>query len=161
MLNILLTAILLANVTILVMFFVFLRQMQKAKAEVNEVYDEFKTFISQADPDTPSPLAQTVSSISDMIARSLVAQVKTTFMGIESGVSRAENSIQQNAFAQANPLIAGLVNMFPKTVKRTLIKHPELIDMALSKFGGNKTNGEIIPTSTSSSTGNQGNFNLG
>jgi hypothetical protein len=116
--------------------------------KIRGVFNEFRQFISAPDEKTPSPLAQLVSAMSDIAARSIVARIKATFMGKQSGAVRAEGAVDE-AIAQdqvngMNPLLGSVLDSFP-TLKKSLLKNPALIDFALSKFGnlGGTGNGSI------------------
>lgn len=138
--NILLAAILACNLLFLVGFGLFALKLRK-------VYRDVKAFITPIDEKTPSELAQTADALSSILARSLVAQIKATFLGKQSGAVRAENAvagdIAMDSLSSANPLIGGLLKSFPSLAK-TLKRNPELLDLAISKLFGNKaqpTNG--------------------
>lgn len=111
---------------------------------------EAVAFVSPAGPDLPSPLAQAVAAGSDMVARSIVAQAKGTFMGLESGASRqaaaVDGAIAEDLARQAHPVIGGLLDNFPQ-LKRTLRKNPALFDMAIQQLAG-KLNGAKSETSS-------------
>ena len=129
--NILLTFILLTNLAIfacLILFFV------KSRSIIRQIRD----FITPADDKTPSPLAQTTSAISEVFARSFVAQAKATFMGIQSGQVRADKAIEadvaMDALQMTNPMIASILQMFP-SIKKAIRKNPAIIDMAFKQIG--------------------------
>lgn len=130
--NILLTLILIVNVG-------FLALILYAGYKIVRVYREFKQFVSAPDDKTPSPLANVVSTASDMIARSFVAQLKATFMGKQSGENRAnagvEADIAMDTISQINPVIGTVLNSFP-ALRKTLRRNPGLIDLAISKLAG-------------------------
>jgi len=151
--NILLVAILLTNTAVLVAILV-------AFIKIREVYLDFVEFITTPDKDTPSPFAQMASAMAADMARALVAQVKTTFMGKQSGEARAQAAVEgelaEAALSAANPLIGGLVSSFP-VARKMLRKHPELIDWAIQKFGNQSTS---IPANPGSTQGEQVKFTL-
>ena len=128
--NILLTAILCANVAILVIILLVCRKLLS-------IYSEFIGFVSPIDEKTPSPIAQLVSSMSDVLARSLIAQAKATFMGIQSGEVRADKAVSADialeAASMANPAIGAILGSFP-ALKKTLRRNPQLLDLAMSKL---------------------------
>lgn len=96
-------------------------------------YRAIKSFITPVKEGEPSPLAQVTSATADMIARSLVAQAKATFMGIESGQKRAEKAVAGDIamdVAAQHPLGA-LLTSFPSLAK-SIRRNPQLIDLAMN-----------------------------
>lgn len=97
----------------------------------------FISFISPIDEKTGSPLSQTASALSDMIARSIMAQAKGFLLGLQSGQNRAEKAIAADvATDNAGALLPNLLNSFP-TLKRSLRRNPQLMDLAM-QFLANK-----------------------
>lgn len=98
---------------------------------------DFRQFVTAVDDKTPSPLATLVAAMSDIAARSIVARIKMTFMGKQSGDVRAQSSVDasiaEDQVNSINPLIGSLLDSFP-TLKKSLLKNPALIDFALSKL---------------------------
>lgn len=125
--NILLVSILLANLALLG-FFVLV---------TIKIFNIARGFVMPESEGKPSPLAMMVSSAGDILARSIVALFKTTFMGKESGAARAEKAVEgdiaEGIISQANPGIASILGSFP-SLKKTLRRNPALIDFALSKL---------------------------
>lgn len=109
-----------------------------AFVRIRGIYAKFEDYITAPDEKTPSQLAQTVSIASDMVARSIVAQMKATFMGKASGESRAESGLEFDLAVASNPLLGIALKAVPGLAK-TLRKNPQLIDYALSKFGNRKS----------------------
>ena len=125
--NILLTGILLVNVALLVtILVVFVR--------VRAVWADIVTFTTSPAEGKPSPLAELVTAIADSLARSLVAQIKATFMGKQSGAVRGENAIEADLAQDTNPLIAGIAQAFP-SVGKSLRRNPMLAQFVLNKLG--------------------------
>lgn len=149
--NILLAAILLANVALLAIILV---AFVKIRRESTRVYQNIIGFITPVDDKTPSPAAQVADQISSMFARALVAQAKASFMGKQSGEARAQAAIDGDIAldlaVQASPLIGALANSFP-ALKKTLRRNPQLLDLVLSKLGGGGSAGAPAP-----SNGNNG-----
>jgi len=144
--NIILIAILTVNLALFVLFAVVF-------IKIARVYRELQGFIKPGKDnegkDTPSPLAMVVSTTADMIARSLVAQIKSTFMGKQSGEVRGEQAvvgdIAFDAIGQVNPVVGAVLNSFP-SLKKTLKRNPALLDFALSKLAGsNQAKQAIMP----------------
>lgn len=94
-------------------------------------------FITPPAENEPSPLGKAIDAVSVIAARSLVAQAKTTFMGKQSGDSRAmaavDGDIAQDLIGSQIPLLGGLLDSFP-TLKKTLRRNPMLVDYAMSKI---------------------------
>lgn len=102
-----------------------------------------------------SPLGHAIDAVSSQVARAIVAQAKTTFMSSESAVARGkatvEADINQDLLAASNPVIAGIMNMFP-TLRKSLRRNPGLTQFAIEKIVekfGNKNNGSMQAAPTS------------
>lgn len=121
--NILLAAILLTNV-------ILLASLGLAFLKIRNVFREFKDFITPTGENKPSKLAMTCEALSEMIGRSLVASLKGFLMGAKSAEVRQGNAVVGDGI-DASP-IGGIVAMLPKSVRASLIKNPQLIDMALN-----------------------------
>lgn len=131
--NILLSCILLSNVLLLA-------GLGLAFIKIRSVFREFKDFITPPADKQPSKLALVCEALSEMIGRSLVASLKGFLMGAKSAEVRQGNA-EVGAGIDASP-IGAIVNMLPKSVRASLIKNPQLIDMALNfmaKRGGNSS----------------------
>lgn len=103
---------------------------------VNRIFKDFKAFITPVDDKTPSPLANFTQVIADMAGRSIVATIKSTFMGKQSGESRASTAIQGNLAIDSlagNP-IGAILTSFPSLAK-SLKRNPQLLDLALQYMG--------------------------
>ncbi len=130
--NILLALILLCNLAVLAVFILFL-------VRVRGVYRDIVAYITPQGEGEPSPLARTVEAAGDMLARSLVAQAKGAFMGKQSAAVRGETAIAgdiaEDLLAQRSPVISAILQSFP-TLKKTIRRNPQLLDIALSKLAG-------------------------
>jgi len=131
--NILLTALLVVNLALFVLIcYVFVRVSRTIK----DRYQTFIEFITPPGKDEPSALALTVSNMSDVLARSLIAQVKGYLMGLQSGQVRGENAealeTAIDVAGTANPLIGAVANI--PGVKKLLRKNPGLLDLAIQQF---------------------------
>lgn len=119
---------------------------------VRRIYASVIAFITPESEGKPSSLAATVSVMSEVFARSITAQIKTTLMGKSSGIVKQENALAgdmaQDMFSQS-PLGA-LLSSFP-TVAKTLRKNPQLIDAAMQLFSKHNSsqsnNGHQAPLS--------------
>jgi len=136
--NVLLTAILLTNLVLIgIVLYAFLR--------ISRVYKTFIDFITPAREGEPSALALTASNMADMLARSLIAQVKAYLMGLQSGTVRADNAEAFNTAVEvagsANPLIGAVVNI--PGVKKLLKKNPGLLDLAIQQFMKSRGPGSV------------------
>lgn len=120
--NILLAGVLLINLCIFgSIIFAF--------TKIRGVSREFREFITPQSDNAPSRLAMVFQSISEMFGRSMVASLKGFMMGAKSGEVRQANAETGEAIG-ASP-IGALVDMLPKSVKRSLIKNPQLLDLAM------------------------------
>lgn len=84
-------------------------------------------------------MAQVVEAAGLIVARSIVAQAKASFMGMESGAKRQEaaiaGDIAEGVLNTQLPLAGALLQSFP-SLRKTLRRNPQLLDLALSKLGG-------------------------
>jgi hypothetical protein len=114
----------------------------KIKGILDKTTMILKTFFTPPDEKTPSEFALTTQAIADQLGRSLVAQLKSTFMTAQSNQVRAQNAVNgdiaEDLVNQANPLIGAIMNTFP-ALRKTIRRNPGLADMAiqtlLSKIG--------------------------
>ena len=103
-------------------------------------------FMTPEAENKPSPFAMLVDSVATMFGRSIVAQLKSTLMGVQSGAKRAETAIEgdimEGVVQAQSPMLGGLLNSF-SALKKTLRRNPQLADMAM-QFMANKmaTNGQ-------------------
>ncbi len=131
-------------------------------AKFRQLEEEVRSFVSAPDEKTPSPLAQTIDMAGQVVGRAVVAQFKTTMMGIESGNTRAEKAIAADIaedVAKQSP-IGGLLDSFP-ALKKTLRRNPALLDFALSKLGSLNAAGAGNMPARSNGSSSQTKFNLG
>ena len=94
-----------------------------------DIQQQFLDFVTPQAENKPSKLALVCESLSEMIGRSLVASLKAFLMGSKSGEVRQANA-ETGAGIDASP-IGAIVGMLPKSVRASLIKNPQLLDMAL------------------------------
>lgn len=138
--NILLAALLLVLVASIVGLALLYRAIKR----------QILAFIVPAKEGEASALAQALDAFSIMLARSLTAQIKTTLMGMNSGLARAEKAIQGDLaldVAGQNPTIGGILAAFP-SLGKTLRRNPQLLDLALSflsKRGANSGSNGLSP----------------
>jgi hypothetical protein len=130
--NILIVLVLLANILLLSISLVAFYWVRRTK-------DEIKAFITPLPDGNASPLAQTADALSSVFARAITAQLKTSFMGAQSGAVRAEKAIAgdiaEDLLNAQSPIAGALLSSFP-ALKKTLRRNPQLIDLALSKLPG-------------------------
>lgn len=133
--NILVASLVLINLAILVL-------LCFAGWSVLRLYRNFVAFITPADEKSLSPAGQVADSIAGMVGRSVVAQAKATFMGMQSGDSRlskaVEGSVATDLVGAQMPLAAGLLDSFP-ALRKTLKRNPAaglMISAALQKLVG-------------------------
>ena len=147
--NILLACILLSNVLLLVgLCFAFLK--------IRGIFREFKEFITPPGDKQPSKLALVCEALSEMIGRSLVASLKGFLMGAKSAEVRQGNA-EVGAGLDASP-IGAIVCMLPKSVRASLIKNPQLIDISLNFMA--KRCGNSAPAVSDNHSNTQVKFDL-
>lgn len=143
--SILLTAILLVLLIFLALSFYIILKI-RAK------YREIISFITPSGNNQPSQLAAVSEALSEMIGRAIVASLRGFLLGQKSIETRQATAAAGEEMT-ASP-IGGLVNMLPVSLKKSLIKNPQLLDLAmgfLSKSGGSGGNGHTISTGGPSS----------
>jgi len=91
------------------------------------------------------------------VARAVVARIKTSLMGSQSGQVRQEKAVEgaiaEDVARAAHPLAGTLLDAMPE-LRKTLRKNPHLLDFALSKLGAiNQTVSTPTQLSTSATTG--------
>jgi len=100
--------------------------------KIYRVYGEFRAFIAPESEGKLSPFANVCQVLADMTGRSIVATLKSTFMGKQSGEARGEQAVLGDIIeSSANPLVAGLINSFP-ALKKTIRRNPALLDIAMN-----------------------------
>lgn len=82
----------------------------------------------------PSEFAELTSILSKTLASDIVASIKMTLLASNSAAVRTEQAMAKREMSAASPLIGMLMKKFPGLGK-TLIEHPELAQMAISKLG--------------------------
>lgn len=133
--SILLTAILLVLLVFLALSFYILL---KIRAKYREIVD----FVTPSGNNQPSQLAVVSEALSEMIGRAIVASLRGFLLGQKSIETRQANAAAGEEIS-ASP-IGSIVNMLPISLKKSLIKNPQLLDIAmgyLSRSGGSGGNG--------------------
>lgn len=140
--DMILTAVLLAllvNLTSIIVIFALV---------VRKKWRDIQTFITPEGENQESPLGVALDLVARRFGLAVAMEVKTTFMGKESGLKRGEaavaGDIAMDLMASSQPLIAGLLEGFP-TLKKRLLKNPGLVGAALSLLGGNGKGGGVAP----------------
>lgn len=150
--NILLSCILLTNLIFLACFAYAFFKIRKLSGEIRGIYQDIVEFITPEALDKPSKLATVCEALSEMVGRSLIASLKAFLMGSKSGEVRAANA-ETGAGIDASPLGA-IVGMLPKSVRSSLIKNPQLLDMAINfmQKRGNSAGAPNLANSPSSNS---------
>lgn len=140
--NILLAFLLLLNAAFLTTFLLFCRRL-------NNIVSQFRSFAQPAGDNQPSPLANVTQVAADMVGRSICASLKATFMGRQSGDSRAIQAIAGDIVEDnlAKSQFGTVLTAFP-TLKKTLRRNPGLLDLAMSMLNN--------PGNARSSSGSSG-----
>lgn len=107
-----------------------------------------RSYFTAPDAETPSPFAELVNTIAGVFAVKIVGSIKATVMGMNSVDSRNEKREQKEAIMQANPSLAGLASLLPKS----WVKNPEILASIASVFGsrGKQGNGSEDQETTQS-----------
>ncbi len=118
------------------------------EGQKSRFFEGARAYFESPDGKNPSPFAGVVEVISEQFAGKMVASLKSTFMGVQSGDNRGEKGliadIAQDVAFKENPLLASVLTSFPAVAKR-LRKNPELLPLAqglLARFGGSKAPGD-------------------
>jgi len=140
--NILLTALLLLIIGFAASGVILVRRLR----------DVVIDFITPAAENQPSHLANTINVMAGLFAQAVAAQLKATFMGIQSGQSRAEKGLQGDIALDllSQSPIGPLLTSFPSVVK-TIKRNPGLLDMAMGLLSSRLGGGGVNPS------GNNGN----
>lgn len=108
--------------------------------EIRRAWREVVLFVSPVAENEESPLGVALDALAHRVGQAVAVEVKTTLMGKESGLKRAENAvaagITQDILAEKQPVLAGILSGFP-TLKKTLLKNPGLVGAALNLLSGN------------------------
>lgn len=139
--NVLLTLILLILLVFLASFFVVLLQIRRKYASII-------AFITPAGPDQPSQLAIVAQTLSGMVGSALVSSARGFLMGQKSIEKRQESAAAADEIS-ASP-IGGIVNMLPNSLKKTIIKNPQLLDIAMGLLHPSSGPGPSVATGQSS-----------
>ena len=111
--------------------FVLTRKERKLRAELSEA---LQSFVS-ADDGTPSPLAIVMDQAAMLLAARLAQQVKTMLAGVSNGASAEASNAQMEALGSAPGWLGLLANIIPKSLKKKMLKNPQIFS-ALSQFAG-------------------------
>lgn len=130
---------------------------------VRKTWRQVVAFITPRAENEESPLGITLDAVAHRMGQAVAMEVKTTFMGKESGLKRGEaavaGDVAMDVMAGEQPLIAGLLEGFP-TLKKRLLKNPSLIGAALNLLGGNGKSGGGAPTGGGGGGNHQGAFTI-
>lgn len=104
---------------------------------MHEIEQSARVFVTSVNGQL-SPLAEVIDAIVKSASKQFIQEAKVTLMGVKSGESRAEQAVM-SALAEddlsKSPLLGLASAAFPK-LARKLVKHPEVLEFVLSKFGG-------------------------
>lgn len=142
---------------ILLVLLVFLALSFYILIKIRSKYREIVDFITPPGDKQPSQLAVVSEALAEMVGRAIVASLRGFLLGQKSIETRQANA-QAEGELTTSPL-GGLVNMLPISLKKSLIKNPQLLDLAMgfmSRSGGSGGNGRTGGSGPSS----QPKFNL-
>ena len=123
---------------------VFLTLLFYILLKIRAKYREIVDFITPSGENKTSQLALVSEALSEMIGRAIVASLRGFLLGQKSIEVRQENAAAGENIS-ASP-VGSIINMLPNSLKKSLIKNPQLLDLAmgfLSKGGSaqNRDNG--------------------
>lgn len=141
--NVLLTVILLSNLALLALLtFVFIR----ISREYQQTKELLASFFQPDKEGEATPFAQLVASSGDILASSLVARLKASFMGDKSGAVRGEAAVEGelalDMASAGNPIVGALIQQFPG-LRKLAKKNPQLVDAVVNKFINQKFGGNL------------------
>ena len=106
-----------------------------------------RAFLQAPDENTPSPLACLIDQGATLLASRLMQQVKAMLAGVESGLSKQEQSELLSNASQGSPLVGMIAGMLPKRIRSGLIKNPQMIG-ALSSLLDRRNGGSTGDVTT-------------
>ena len=120
---------------------------QKGKLR-REAEEWARAFIEAPNAETPSPLAVLIDQGATLLAARMIQQIKAMLAGVESGLSKNEQSDLLANAANQSPLLGMLGAMLPKRIRSGLMKNPQMV-AALMNFGkgnnGSSADTAIVP----------------
>lgn len=130
-----LTVILTGSAIILTQLALAIFAWRRLQREKQQAIATIRSYFESPDPETPSEFAKLIDAGAQVLSSRLVASLKGTFMGVQSGAKRGEDALQADflgdAVSMQNPIAGAILNAFP-AVKRRLGKNPELIPTAMA-----------------------------
>lgn len=130
------------------------------------IENEIREFLSAPGNGQPSPLTQTFDSFATLLARSMAVEVKTTIGGIMSGKVRGEaateGDIAMADMAIDSPVLAGVIDMLPKSVRKAAKRNPEVARFIMDKVANSigSQSSKVLNITTGSGNGSRPKFNL-
>lgn len=115
--------------------------------ERRKLYKLVWDFVRPTGDDGASALARVVTGYLEVFAGKISASIKSTFMGIQSGVNRGEESVDLAVMQDSSPVLGAIMSSFP-ALRKVLRRNPNLAGYALDKVlsmagktGQDKSNG--------------------
>lgn len=121
--------LILASCLVMAFILVFVVQMAKIKAVWTRLTTHKK--------DEPSEFGLIIDSISGSAGRAMAMEIKTTLMGVSSGITRGEKAIELAIAKDSNPGIFALLEAIP-SLKKIVNRNPALLGLVgnvLNKSG--------------------------
>ena len=143
---------------ILLIMTILLCGLLYAFLKIRQISRSAVSFCTSLDEKQPSQLACVVEAASSMIGRSVVASLKAYLIGAKGNEAREANGVVRESI-DASPL-GGLVSMLPKKAISSLVKNPQLLDMAMNLFSKPGTGGGGGNGGNGSSASPRARFNL-
>lgn len=137
------TIILLTSMVILSRF--YLNRLRKS------VLTWFLPRTDQSGQPMPSEFADSMTAIAQIFATAITASIKGTILGMNSAAVRQDAAAARELMKTQNPVLGSLLSFLPKGITRTIVKNPELAQLAMQwvanqgkeKVSSNNGGGEV------------------
>jgi len=112
--------------------FALLRKLRNYEAQIRSLFE-------RDDVTGKTPAETVVERAADTAAVAMMAHLKTTVGGIQSGQVRGEKAVEaalaMDGLNLANPLLGGILSSMP-ALQKLIKKNPALLDFAVGKLAG-------------------------
>ena len=113
---------------------------------VRKLWREVVQFITPPAENEPSALALLFAQLAHQGGQAIAMEIKTTFMGKESGMKRGEQALAGDVLTDVvgaqSPIMGAILDGFP-TLKKRILKNPGLVGAALNLVGGMAKSGTV------------------
>jgi len=108
------------------------------KREKRRLLLSFKAYFESPDADTPSEFNNLLNAFGDILGAAILKHAKMSALGQASVNSRIEKKVEstmvKDMIGQANPMLAGIIKMFPG-VEKLIDKNPGWAPIVAQKAG--------------------------